>query len=284
MPPKHPDPLLEVRCSHLSIPPELLAFCAGYELGEWREKQLAKHIIKWLPEFALSYSEWQELGAHNAAELLGKAAASIYTSERYRKRGEFGEILLHIMIRQAFASVPAISKYYFKDSSNDTVKGFDAVHVVEAGDQFELWLGESKFYEDIGGAIAAAVASLSEHMERDYLRSEFIAITNKLDRSWGKAAEVSRLLHENTSLDKIFKSVCIPVLLTYDSPTVAAHHDLTAKYIEEFKQEVLLHRDSFASKSLPTNVTVRLFLLPLRQKAELVRLMDEALKACQAAL
>ena len=34
----------------------------------------------------------------------------------------------------------AISKVFFKDSPNDTVKGFDAVHVVESLDGLELWL------------------------------------------------------------------------------------------------------------------------------------------------
>jgi hypothetical protein len=213
--PRHPDPFLEVRVEHLELEPSLIGWCAGYELGSWRDEQLAKHLLHWLPEFALKYSEWKDLGAHNALQLMGRAAASIYSTERFQNRGEFGEILLHIMIRQHFKSVPAISKFYYKDSRNDTVKGFDAVHVVGQAEDWELWLGEVKFYSDIRGAVRDVVNELQQHMERDYLRSELCAITNKLDDSWGDVTQLQELLHPNNSLDKIFKRVCIPVLLTY---------------------------------------------------------------------
>jgi hypothetical protein len=282
--PNHPDPFLEVRVERLDLIPSLTAWCAGYELGDWRSKQLAKHMLRWLPEFALKYSEWSGLDAHNAVELTGKAAASIYLSDKYKKRGEFGEILLHAMIRQRFKSVPAISKYFYKDSNNDTVKGFDAVHVVSEGDDWELWLGEVKFYNNINKAVSDVVDELKDHMERDYLRGEFVAIVNKIDNAWPQAEKLRQLLHENTSLDDVFRCVCVPVLLTYDSNVVGNHSSVCKEYQADFEEEVLKYRDCFASKDLPTNVTVRLFLLPLKQKALLVQQMDEALKACQAAL
>lgn len=282
-PPLHPDPFLEVRVENFDLYPALTAWCAGYELGEWRSRQLAHHLLDWLPEFALKYSEWRGLGAHNARQLLGRAARSIYTSDKYQKRGEFGEILLHVMIRQRFNSVPAISKYYYKDSSNDTVKGFDAVHVVSDSEKWELWLGEVKFYDNIYGAVADVVSELQDHTERDYLRSEFIAIANKLDDKWGEAAKLHDLLNENTSLDKIFSSICIPVLLTYDSDAVKSNTSICDDYRAAFEAEVLHYRSFFAGKSLPKNVIVRLFLMPLQEKKTLVKQMDEALKACQAA-
>ncbi|MBZ0187279.1 MAG: DUF1837 domain-containing protein [Candidatus Obscuribacterales bacterium] len=280
--PKHPDPFLEVRIERLDLSPPLLGWCAGYELQEWRATQLSKHLLHWLPEFALKYSEWQDLGAHNAVQLVGKAAKSIYKSKKYDKRGEFGEILLHLMIRQHFKSVPAISKFFYKDNRNDTVKGFDAVHVVQQGNSWELWLGEVKFYDKISAAISDVVKELKEHTDRDYLRDEFTAITNKLDDSWGEAARLRTLLHSNQSLDQIFKSVCIPVLLTYDSKTIQSFKEVSDEYKREFEKEVLRYRDTFASKALPTNVAIRLFLFPLKKKSELVEEMDEALKQCQA--
>jgi hypothetical protein len=145
-------------------------------------------------------------------------------------------------------------------------------------------LGEVKFYDDVKRAITDVVEELTQHTQRDYLRSEFTAITNKLDATWGEAAQLRELIHQNTSLDRIFASVCIPVLLTYDSDAVAGHQSVCAAYEAAFTEEVLRYHSLFASKVLPTNVTVRLFLLPLRQKIQLVKDMDEALKACQAAL
>lgn len=187
------------------------------------------------------------------------------------------------MLRQHFQSVPAISKYYYKDSRNDTIKGFDAVHVVGQPDNWELWLGEVKFYDDMSSAVADVIEELKVHMDRDYLRSEFTAITNKLDDSWGEASKLRQLLNQNTSLDVIFKEVCIPVLLTYESKVVQRHTSVCDEYAAEFEKEILHYQNLFAEKELPKNVIVRLFLLPLESKKKLVGQMDEALKKCQAA-
>jgi hypothetical protein len=154
--PPHPDRFFEVRVHLLEKASGLTAVCAGYELREWRHEQLAGNLIKWLPEFALTYSELQRLQGYNAADLIAKAARSVYMSDKYKKRGEIGELLLHVICREVFKTYPAITKYFYKDSSNDTVKGFDAVHVVVTKTGLELWLGESKFYEDIDQAISAA--------------------------------------------------------------------------------------------------------------------------------
>lgn len=283
--PPHPDPLLEVLVEAEDLAPALTGWCVGFEAGEWRDQQLAKHLLRWLPEFALRYGEWSKMGAANTVDLLAKAAASIYQSEKYKKRGEFGEILLHAMIRQQFKSLPAIAKYYYKDSANDTVKGFDAVHVVPiVNKKWELWLGEVKFYNDIHRAIRDAVAELQEHTKRDYMRSEFAAITNKIDDELPQAREMRELLGQHTSLDKVFDRVCIPVLLTYDSQLFTEHNKITDIYRAAFNAEVRLYHEDFAGKALPTTVTVRLFLFPLQSKAKLIKLMDEALKKCQDAL
>jgi hypothetical protein len=235
--PPRPGRFFEVRL-HLDEKPGLSAVCAGYELKEWRDKHLAGHLIKYLPEFALPYSERQKLGAHNAAELLAQAAKSVYMSEKYKKRGEIGELLLHVICAEVFKSFPAITKYFYKDSANNTVKGFDAVHVVTNPHGLELWLGESKFYKRIGQAIAAAISDLEAHTKRDYMRAEFTVIRNMVDPEWPHADKLKLLLHPNISLDNIFNAVCIPVLLTYNSDTVNAHQEVSETFKAAFEKEV----------------------------------------------
>jgi hypothetical protein len=256
--------------------------CAGYELGVWRSEQLAAHLLEWLPEFALRYSELQELAPYNMVSLVGRAAQSIYASRNVRTRGELGELLLHVMLRQVFDTLPAISKYWYKDSPNDTVKGFDNVHVVVAGEALELWLGEVKFYSDIGAAIRSVVPELLAHTQRDYLRTEFIAITNKIDPNWPHADRLRKLLDKNTSLDEIFERVCIPVLLTYNSETVNSHQAVTEAFKTEFVAEVSRHHADFSSRDLPSGIKLHLFLFPMKQKADLVRAFDQKLQACRA--
>lgn len=278
----HPEKFFAVRVHHLDKLPGLTAVCAGYELKQWRNAQLAGHLIKWLPEFALTYSELKSLHGYNAADLIAKAARSVYMSDKYKKRGEIGELLLHVICREVFKTYPAITKYFYKDSANNTVKGFDAVHVVVSGDGLELWLGESKFYKNIGQAIAKAVEDLKAHTKRDYLRAEFVTVRNMLDPKWPHADRLRKLLSPNVSLDKIFDAVCIPVLLTYNSDTISAHHEVTKEFIAAFETEVMAHYETFSTKNPLKDIRVHLFLFPAKDKQKLLEEFDARLKACQA--
>ncbi len=140
----HPDNFLNILFHDFGDLGDDLVLCAGFERGEWRNDQLADHVMEWLPEFALSHSELNEISHHNALKMTKKAAKIVYQTERYGSRGEFGEILLHIAIRQVYTTIPAVSKIYYKSTVNETVKGFDSVHVVRKDDGLELWIGETK--------------------------------------------------------------------------------------------------------------------------------------------
>lgn len=275
-----PAPFLEVRVKHLDLDPALIALCAGYETKRWRSKELVEHMMEWLPEFALTYTERRTFGPSTAVRLIRAAARSIYSSQKFRNRGEFGELLLHMAVRQVFQTIPAISKIYYKDSDNDTVKGFDAVHVIVTEATLELWIGESKFYNDISRAIADVVEEIKLHTQSDYLRREFAAIVNKIDSHWPHATRLKKLLDPNTSLDAIFDAACIPVLLTYDSEAVNAYESTSAEYVRAFTLEVERHHSTFKSKQLP-KLKIHLFLLPMKSKSELIRELDEGLKRWQ---
>jgi hypothetical protein len=276
-------PVLEVRVDVAGLSPTLTSFCPGYEQGRWRATELARDVFdRHLTSFALPYSEYNEINHDNAAASLRKAAESIYKTDKYSKRGEFGELLLHAIVRDLYGSQPAISKIYFKDSANDTVKGFDAVHVVEIDEELELWLGEVKFYSDLDRAIRDVTNELIEHLAAGYLRGEFVAITNKLDPDWVHSERVSRLLHQNTSLDEIFDSVTIPVLLTYDSGAVQSNSRVSIEYIEELEKEARAGWDKFCKRCDDTwSIKLRLLLLPMKHKDDLVLEMQQRLRAWQ---
>ncbi|HWA25582.1 MAG TPA: DUF1837 domain-containing protein [Lacunisphaera sp.] len=212
-----PEPFITARIHDQGGKPGVTGLCIGYERNSWRASQLADHAIEWLPEFVLKHSEAIDLNSGNAVKLIRHAARKVYESKKFENRGEFGELFLHLAIRQVFKSQPAISKLYYKSALNDTVKGFDAVHVVGNPGNLELWLGESKFYSDIGAAIRDVVDELKKHTEIEYLRDEFLLIKGKIDPNWPHAAELDQLLSSNTSLDVIFSKACVPVLLTYDT-------------------------------------------------------------------
>ncbi|MFJ2215008.1 DUF1837 domain-containing protein [Streptomyces sp. NPDC101062] len=286
---------LEVIVDDGSVTPALTGLCAGFESGQWRAAQLARRLLDEVPDFALSHSERQEFDTDTGMEMIRRAMRKIYTSEKYASRGEFGEILLHVALREVFRTEAAVSKIFFKDSSNETVKGFDAVHVVEGGDDLELWLGEVKFYTKLSQAVSDVVKELHDHLGSDYLRSEFIAIEGKIDPQWKHAETLRRLIHEDTSLDKIFGRVTVPVLLTYDSKAVnnrvnefsdnsdTRPNSTEEDYRKKFEEEVRKGWDAFVAAGLPTRVTIRLILVPLHVKAALTKELHERLKWFQRA-
>ena len=274
---KMPEPFLEIRVHKTDLDPNVLAVCAGYELGEWREEQFANHVMQWLPEFALNYQEVRSMGAHNCIFMLQKAARSIYQTSKFKNRGEFGELILHIILRQCFKTTPAISKIFFKDSRNDTVKGFDSVHVVYDGSSLDLYLGEVKFYKDINRAINDVILELEEHTKSDYLRSEFSAIINKIDEEFPLANNLRELLNSNRSIDNIIDRIVIPVLLTYESKTVSSHNRVTKQFEQALEQEITANWHKFANKKLPQDFRVELILLPIKSKESFITCLDGVL-------
>jgi hypothetical protein len=152
---------LELRVEQLDIDPTLHAVCAGFEGGEWRFSGLSKYLIRdCLLDFALTYDERQNINAENAGRQLAESAAWLYATPNYKSRGEIGELLLHVVMKQFYAGRSIVAKVYFKDAANDTVKGFDSVHVSGTSDQIELWLGEVKFYSKIDKLLLTCPKSL----------------------------------------------------------------------------------------------------------------------------
>ena len=281
--PEPPAPFLEVKIHKLDITPPISALCAGYECGEWRSSQLAEYTMEWLPEFCLTASELKSLKPGNAFSMIKKAARMVYQTEKYKSRGEFGELFLHMILRQIYKSIPAISKIYFKDSVNHTVKGYDAVHIVQIDGKLELWLGEVKFYNNAAKAIQDVIAEIQAHTNQNYLRNEKMLLANKIDPDSSFYPTLSRLLDQNTSLDELFDCACIPILITYDSGTLKKHNKTTDDFNKELEEEVLAIRQKIEEKTSNLNLPVKihLFLLPLQEKSVLIQKLDEQLRRLQ---
>ncbi len=276
-----PDPFFDIVMHDVSNSPGLTGACAGYDGGKFRNEELANYIFDWLPEFALKYSELEEFNSGTAMRLVKQAAKTVYTTDKYKKRGEFGELLLHALVRQVFNSEPAISKIYYKSAMNETVKGFDAVHIVEDGDDLELWLGEVKFYNGNGDrAVADLVKEITDHTKREYLKDEFILIGTKLDPNWKHTPKVRQLIGGRTRLDDVFTRVCIPALFTYESASVAAHNAHSDTFKQSLEAELKRLHSKMTAANLPP-VRIHLFIVPLHKKQDLLKLLHEKLEGMQ---
>lgn len=266
---------------HSETPPcGVTGLCGGFELKQWRYEQFANWLFdNHLLDFALRYSEFNLVDGRSAPGRLREAAKTIFQSDNI-KRGEFGELLLHGILKEVYETTPAISKIYFKDGPNETVKGFDAVHIIPNGEDLELWLGEVKFYKDFKQAVRDVLHEIELHLDKSYLRNEFAAITNKIDKDFPHFEKLTSLLHLNTSLDDVFKCICIPVLLTYESDIVSAHKEFNDLYLNDIKPEIEANHKYFLDKIKP-EIKIHLFLLPLEDKNKLSQTLLDKLTSWQ---
>lgn len=285
-----PTPLLKAVVTHASADGDNLCLSPGFERGVWRLEALTEHVMEWLPEFALNHSELASIEPHNAFRMIRRAARALYQTEKYGKRGEFGELFLHIALRQLYGTLPAVSKIYYKSSVNETVKGFDAVHVAAADTGLELWIGETKYYKDISAAIRDVSDEIVDHLATDYLRNEFLLISNKIDSTWPYAEELIRLLDENTSLDDVFSRAAVPVLLTYESGSIErceGNEDTFAELVYEEMRDASqrlrarLSERYEAEFEQPLEIVVHFILFPLEDKMRLTDALHSRLRGIQ---
>ena len=86
-----PEPFFDLVVHDILRTPGLTGGSAGYEDGKWRYDEMADYLFEWLPEFALKYSDLEDLNSATAMRLIKRAAKIVFTTPKYQKRGEFGE-------------------------------------------------------------------------------------------------------------------------------------------------------------------------------------------------
>lgn len=257
------------------------AYHVGFEENKFRLQPLVDVIRKVIPEFALGYYVGTTIPITEIVDRVQEAAKLVYTTEKYQKRGEFGELILHLLLRDFCNTIPLISKIYFKDTPNMTVHGFDGVQVTIEEDKKKLWLGESKLYKDGKDGIADLVKDLKNHIQSDYLRSEFEFISRKLPENVPEIEYWRNLMHKHQKLENIYDSITIPLVCTYSSQLFKNHDCECEQYICDFINECNDLKKTFGDKTIHTDVDVILMVLPIPDKDELNYELDKRLKGMQ---
>lgn len=259
-------------------------------------EDFTKAISNTIPEYVFAQYENPDIPQNDMVEKLREAAHCIYKIKDFQlmkkwcvdkdlqaydelkksstaKRGEFGELLLHLILREFKHTIPLISKVYFKDSSGVPAHGFDAVHV--SPNEKILWLGESKLYEDSKQGIRELVKDLNNHVNTDYLNDQFVLIKKNLDNnSIPCRDEWIDIITNSTKLGDKLSIINIPMLCTYthdiynkftdmNDPAAVAYHELNVRDLKNFfdRQNKLPLRDK---------VNIILMLFPVNDKNELV--------------
>lgn len=124
--------------------------------------ELIDSLSNQLYHFALSRTEVKKLieeGDFGTLVAKGKEKLRSYKSNE----GELGEILLYCMLESHLSAPKILTKLELKTANNDYVKGADGVHLLKLNDKdYQLILGESKLYSDLGRGISSAFDSISK--------------------------------------------------------------------------------------------------------------------------
>jgi uncharacterized protein YutD len=287
---------------------DLKTYFVGFDIDDdnqrqYRWKELIDVLQNVIPEFAFGHHEGQSFPITQSMIKIRDAANSIYKvkefeqargiyqsggsildsnpAKKYLQRGEFGELILHLLLRDFHCTVPLLSKIYFKDAYGSTPHGFDAVHVEPLAKT--LWLGESKIYIDPRKGIKELIQDIKNHFKRDYLNDEFSIISKKL-KPYDNIPEKDhwlQLMDEKTKLLDLFKSISIPLLCTYTSDNFTKYDDeILPDFVKDYEKEVIGLKAFFDKNNdhpLKTNLNTILLLFPVKCKNELVRRMHERL-------
>jgi len=288
---------------------DLNTFYVGYDINDngesiYRWRDFTNILLNVIPEFAFGHH--LEVNTQNAVEMVSEAAKSIYKirefievkalydadeaiedddeTKKYLRRGEFGELILHLLLRDYHETIPLISKIYFKDSYGHTVHGFDAVHVNE--ETKTLWLGESKLYFNGRRGVDALIRDIKEHINSDYLESEFSIIRKKLliaeeneERNYW-----INLMSNKTKLSEVLDSIKIPLLCTFSCDIFSQHSEETQEFLNQIEylvRELKIHFEEKDDHPLKDRLDIILILLPIKCKKELIRRLHNKLYMLQ---
>ena len=259
----------------------LRAYHVGFDQNAFRLQPLVDLIVEVIPEYALGLHEGEGIPLTAMVSRLREAASTVHQTDKYERRGEFGELVLHLLLRDFCNTIPLVAGIYFQDSVDHHVKGFDGVHGSIADGTRKLWLGESKLYTRGEDGVAELVKDLAKHYCGDYLRQQFVLLKRKLPSSLEGVEEWRALMDEHRTLDAVFDSLVIPMACTYSSGACSDHSSETDDYISAFEEECRGLHSAFREGDIETDLEVILLLLPVPDKLELVANLDARLKAMQ---
>ncbi|MCU1792487.1 HamA C-terminal domain-containing protein [Pectobacterium polaris] len=289
----------------------LRSYLVGFDINDsgvsfYRLDPLVMKILSALHEFAYGFHEGKQTDNTETLLKLIEASRSIYKIDEYQKvkdlylnsgtltddvadkylrRGEFGELILHLILRDFHNTIPLLSKIYFKDSVGHTVHGFDAVHIDPINKT--LWLGESKLYIDPRKGINELIKDVEDHFKSDYLNSEFNLISKKIRHTKNTAEQeywIDTLSSGGKLSDKLHK-INIPLLCTYSCDTFTKFDDETSiEFSEYYKNKILMlkkHFDDNYIHPLKGHLNIILMLFPVNNKIELVKKLHQKLSLIQ---
>lgn len=286
-------------------------YLVGFDLDPsgkavYRWSPFIQCLLSALHEFAYGFHEGTSTSNTETVAKLIEAARSIYKisefervkeiyekgdhidddiDDKFLRRGEFGELILHVLLRVHHNTIPLLSKIYFKDSLGHAVHGFDCVHVDPSSKT--LWLGESKLYLDPKKGLKELINDVREHFTADYLEAEFMLISKKvrLFDNIPLADEWQHILASTTKLKDKFAKINVPLLCTYSCNLFNDFDDESCAHFklayEEKMRALKKYFDDSYEHPFKDKLNIVVILFPVPSKVELVKRLHKKLSLLQ---
>jgi hypothetical protein len=236
----------------------LLALANDFEDGSWRYSRF--HDLVWnnLSQTSLSARERESMVEEGFSKLR-QAAMNLRLTDSQTDPGkgsEIAEIMLYAVMKHHYKALPVVPKIFYKQNRNDNAKGADSVHIVVAnqGDEFSLWLGESKFYNDISDArLDKVVESVSEMLQSEKIRKEnsIIVGLSDLEDLIGQTPVLHKIrtaLDRDRSIDLLKPLLHIPILLLHECQITAGAVAMTAQYRDSLQAHLRTRAERYFLK------------------------------------
>jgi hypothetical protein len=237
----------------------LLSLVNDFEEGKWRYEKFREFIFNNIAETALSMRERTLLG-DQPASLLRKAAKNLRLTDAELDIGrasELAEIALYGIMRSHYKALPVVPKIFYKQNTQDNAKGADSVHIVITPDNdFTLWFGEAKFYNNIEDSrFGSVIQSIKQTLSIDKLKKENSIVTNVADideliHDKALLEEIKIALAADLSIDLLKPRIRIPILLLHECPLTAGASALSSSYIDAIREHHMDRALSYFSKQL----------------------------------
>lgn len=249
----------------------------NFSSGKYRQGEIRKLINDSLPHFALTPDEFEEYSSTGDDGEKYRVAWSRISKRKKTTKGDYGELLLFLILKVFFKSEKLVTKVKLK-TGNQEVYGYDCAHFTIENEEPILWLGESKFYSNFSGAIDKAFESLKEHCNEKFTLQEFSFLEPHIEvnSDFPYRDLIRQKLKGIKSFDNI--KIRVPVFITYDCNKIKNHTDsISNEFIKEFEEEFKTKQELIEKRDLILNSNFELIfiILPLESVEEIKKDIDE---------
>jgi hypothetical protein len=182
--------------------------------------------------------------------------------------GFLGEVILFAVLYVLFKSQPLIARgYFYNPLENSETKGYDSYHLIENGNQTELWFGEVKFHKNYKTGIKSIFTNIDKAISDKYLDTNVFSISNQVNNLNIKGSKIEQVLDDWTDNPKLTiinelkqhnMKLVYPVMLLYEEDELG--FDDSIKNIPQYI------KDNYNARTFDISVDYSIFFILIPMK------------------